>query len=125
MTSSKALLAEVGDVEKVVFGHLHQFADCLDLGTPQAVAGTLRQVESLDRQVEIGAAESATTTSPKLEALAMPSPTSAKSRAAHEESCLQRKRASAGLKRPIGFDVEHQLVEVGHLTHLGGSRPCS
>src|SRR6185295_2362807 len=47
----EALLPEVGDVEQIVFGLGQQLANGVDLGTLQAVARTLRQVEILDRQI--------------------------------------------------------------------------
>src|SRR3954463_5560380 len=50
----EALLAEVGDVEQIVFGLGQQFANRVDLGTLQAVARALREVQILDRQVEVG-----------------------------------------------------------------------
>src|SRR4051812_28742678 len=50
----EALLAEVGDVEEVVLGLGEQLADGVDLSALQAVARPLRQIEVLDRQLEVG-----------------------------------------------------------------------
>ena len=47
------LLAEVGDVEQVVLGLVDELTDRVDLRPLEAVAGTLRQVEVLDRVVEV------------------------------------------------------------------------
>src|SRR5207248_518700 len=47
------LLPEVGDGQQVVLGPLDQLADGVDLGPLEAVAGPFREVELLDRQVEI------------------------------------------------------------------------
>ena len=52
----EALLTEVRDVQEIVGGALNQLTDRLHLGTTEAVAGTLRQVECFDRQIEIGRA---------------------------------------------------------------------
>src|ERR1700694_4139875 len=50
----EALLPEVGDVEQVVFGLGEQLANGVDLGTLEAVARTLGEIEVFDRQVEVG-----------------------------------------------------------------------
>src|SRR5262245_18511390 len=50
----KRLLPEVGDVQQVVLGLGEELADRVDLGPLEAVARTLRQVEVLDGEVEIG-----------------------------------------------------------------------
>src|SRR3954447_2456881 len=49
----EGLLAEVRDRQQVVVGLDQQLADRVDLGPLEAVAGTLGQVEVLDRQVEV------------------------------------------------------------------------
>src|SRR5260221_11621047 len=48
------LLAEVRDGQQVVLGLDEELTDRVDLGPLQAVARTLRQVEILDREVEVG-----------------------------------------------------------------------
>ena len=50
----EALLAEVGDVEQLLLGLLDELAYRLNLGATQAVAGPLREIQRLDRQVQIG-----------------------------------------------------------------------
>src|SRR5581483_12364791 len=50
----EALRPEVRDREQVVLGLLDELADRVDPGPLEAVAGTLRQVELLDRQLEVG-----------------------------------------------------------------------
>src|SRR3954452_13750715 len=50
----EALLAEVGDVEQIVFGLGQQLANRVDLRPLQAVARALGQVEVFDRQIEVG-----------------------------------------------------------------------
>ena len=48
------LRTEVGDREQVVLGLLHELADRVDARPLEAVARPLRQVELLDREVEVG-----------------------------------------------------------------------
>src|SRR6266516_7144974 len=48
------LLTEVGDREEVVLALLHELPDSVDPRPLQAVARPLRQVELLDRKVEVG-----------------------------------------------------------------------
>src|SRR5262249_23694351 len=48
------LLPEVGDGQQVVFGLLEQLAHGVHLGPLEAVARPLRQVEVLDRQLQVG-----------------------------------------------------------------------
>src|SRR5688572_28854492 len=48
------LLAEVRDGEEILLRLLDELADGVDLGPLQAVARALREVELLDRQVELG-----------------------------------------------------------------------
>src|SRR5438105_142915 len=47
------LLSEVCDGQQVVFGALHELPDRVDLGPLEAVAGAFREVELLDREVEV------------------------------------------------------------------------
>src|SRR5918995_2337019 len=65
------LLAEVGDGQQVVLGLLDELAHRVDLGPLQAVAGPLRQVEILDRQVEVGRAGAGHGQLAELEALGL------------------------------------------------------
>src|ERR1700682_5394783 len=48
------LLPEVGDGEQIIRGLLDELADGVDLRPLQAVAGALRPVGVLDREVEVG-----------------------------------------------------------------------
>src|SRR5947207_10443735 len=52
----EGLLTEVGDGEQVVGRALDQLADAVDLGSLQAVARPLGEVEILDGKIEIGRA---------------------------------------------------------------------
>src|SRR6185503_2571775 len=52
----EALLSEVGDVEQVVLGLGEQLTDRVDLGSLEAVARALGEVEILDREIEVGRA---------------------------------------------------------------------
>ena len=54
MTSSSDFDTEVRDGEQVVFPLLHELTDRVDPGPLEAVAGALRQVELLDREIEVG-----------------------------------------------------------------------
>src|SRR6188472_2150794 len=49
----EALRTEVRDRQQVVFGLLHELADRVDPSALQAVARALREVELLDRQLEV------------------------------------------------------------------------
>src|SRR5213075_3426257 len=51
---AKAGLAEAANFEQVGVGLLHQVADVLNLGRLEAVVGPNRQIQILDRHVELG-----------------------------------------------------------------------
>src|SRR3954454_17604574 len=63
------LLAEVGDGQQIVLGLLEELADGVDLGALEAVARALRQVEVLDREIEVGGTGGHATDLAELEAL--------------------------------------------------------
>src|SRR4051812_8452654 len=107
----EGLLAEVGDGQEVVLGLDEQLADGVDLGALQAVAGALRQVEVLDRQVEVGRAGRDRGDLAELEALGLVA------HVAHQLDERGERGAGGGegLARrdgAVGFDVEHEAVVV-------------
>src|SRR3954454_17426008 len=115
----EGLLAEVRDGQEVVLGLLEQLADRVDLRPLEAVARTLRQVEVLDREVEIGRAGGRAGDLAELEAHGV---------VAHlgDEAHERAQRVAGGGERlarrdrTVGLDVEHEAIEVGRLLDAGG-----
>ena len=95
----EALLPKVGDVEEIVRRPLHQFTDRLDLGTAKAVAGTLREIERLDRELEVRGPENSGWTSPS--SRPWPSPMSAKRPMQLTEGLAAEEMASPGSMAPL------------------------
>src|SRR5215203_5112611 len=115
----QALLAEVRDVEEVVLGLREQLADRVDLRPLQAVRWTLRQVEVLDREVEVRRAGAGVGDLAELQALRLVA------HRRHElgERAQRGPGGGEGLTRrdrAVGLDVHHEAVEVGRLLDTGG-----
>src|SRR5688572_9314705 len=114
----QGLLAEVGDGEQVVLGALAELTDGVDLGPLEAVAGTLGQVEVLDRQVEVGRAGGHAAHLAQLEALR------GVGHVRHQPDERAQGVAGGGegltrRDRTVGLDVEHEAVVVRGLLDTG------
>src|SRR5829696_830130 len=112
------LLAEVRDGQQVVLGLLHELAHGVDLGTLEAVAGTLGQVEVFDGQVEVGGAGRGDGKLAQLEALRLVAHLGhqADERA---ERVAGRGQGVARDDRAVGLDVDDQAVVLGRLLDSG------
>src|SRR5687768_6731047 len=108
------LLAEVGDGEQVVLGALAELADGVDLGPLEAVAGTLGQVEVLDREVEVGRAARDPGHLAELQPLRGVGHVGDETHQ-RAEGVARRGQRLTGRDRPVGLDVEDQPVVVRRL----------
>src|SRR3954462_6721664 len=114
----EALLAEVGDVQQIVLGLGQQFANRVDLGALQAVAGALREVQILDRQIEVGGRRGDGSDFSELEALRLVAEIGHQSDQRAQRRTGRRKRLSRR-DRPVRLDVEDQTLVVGALLDAG------
>src|SRR5438270_9070574 len=112
------LLPEVGDGEEVVLRPLHQLADGVDLGPLETVAGPFREVELLDRQVEVERRRPADGRVAQLEA-----PGHRRQLGQQADQVAQglagRGQRLLGTDGAVGLDVEGEPVVVGGLLDPG------
>src|SRR5262249_37192221 len=102
------LRPEVGDREQVVLGLLDELADRVDPGPLQAVAGTLRQVELLDRQLEVGRRRRDRRHLAELEALRLRRQVGDQADEVPQR-LARRRQGVAGRDRAVGLDLETEL----------------
>ena len=110
----EALLAEVAHPQKLIVAERQELPDLGDVVPLQAVVGTHRQVELLDRRVEeVGAYQGRHV----LGAGQRPSTDLGKAAELLYQDLGGTRQRCLGGRRPIGLDLEVQAVEVRHLTH--------
>src|SRR3984893_6188907 len=108
------LRTEVRDAEQVVLGLLDQLADRADPGPLRAVARPLRQVELLDRQLEVRRRRRDRRHLTELEALRLRREVGGQADPVAQR-LTRRRQGVAGRDRPVGLDLEAELVVVGRL----------
>src|SRR5512133_789430 len=111
--------AEVADVEQVGLGLGDQLADRGDALALQAVVGADRQVELLDRRVQVGPQRAGLLGRAERQALAAAGQVGEQADQLAQGAAGRGERVLRG-QRAVGLDVQDQPVVVGHLARAGG-----